>query len=181
MESSQSRWSNRFMTLRQALRILNADWRIRFQSMSRWQDSLGWLQAAPPSTSVPLPQIASDKMRTATAHARRTERAADRLPYSPKCLPQAMALQWSLRSAGIASSLVVAMRKQDAEPPSNSTYTAVEDSEAALVFSVEDRYHAWVQCGDVMLIGQCERSEYRPVFSFENSPKRGPAVIPPLD
>ena len=66
--------------------------------------------------------------------AAQVERAAWRLPLVIKCLPQAMALSWLLRSAGIPHTLVFAAR-----PPGHR--------------DGHDDLHAWVEVADRIVLG----------------------------
>ena len=66
--------------------------------------------------------------------ARHVERAAARLPFPSKCLPQAMALSWMLRRRGIAHTLIFAVR-----PPE--------------MRGAADALHAWVEVAGKRLIG----------------------------
>lgn len=61
-------------------------------------------------------------------------RAAQRLPFRVKCLPQAMALSWQLRRRGFAHTIVFAAR-----PP------GARDEDDAL--------HAWVESGAKVILG----------------------------
>lgn len=135
--------------------------------MAAWQHSLGAVNSS--VFELPEGSLSADEhtLQRAKQCARRVERAAFRLLYEPRCLPKAMALQWSLRRRGIASRLVVAMRKQ---------YQVNGEAEIANLFEDEDRFHAWVEIGEAMLIGHCERSEYRPIFAFDLLPIIDPAA-----
>ena len=62
------------------------------------------------------------------------ERAAWRLPLTIKCLPQSMALSWLLRRAGLAHSVVIAVR-----PPGHR--------------DGRDDLHAWVEVGPQIVLG----------------------------
>lgn len=156
--ASESALSLRFGTIRQMGRILKAEGLIRFRPMSRWRESLGKVSTQDLAQGYPADSASEETLREASRHVRRTERAIRRLPYHPKCLPQAMALHWSLKSAGIPSRLIIAMQRE---------LKAEQDSSSALALNGEDRYHAWVELGDAMLIGQCDRKSYRPVLGFE--------------
>lgn len=87
---------------------------------------------------------------TALASARRVERAAYRLPGESRCLPKAIALHWMLRRGGMPSRIVVAVHRHDR--------------------SADHAYHAWVEHAGRMLIGACDRDEYRSVMTFEHRP-----------
>jgi hypothetical protein len=71
------------------------------------------------------------------------ERAAARLPFATKCLPHAMALCWLLRGAGIPYVLKIAARPaavRHTDPPTSLS-------------GGEDTLHAWVESGNVTVIG----------------------------
>lgn len=63
------------------------------------------------------------------------ERAAWRLPFTVKCLPQAMALSWQLRRRSIDHNLVLAVR-----PPA--------------MRGGDDALHAWVECDGHIVLGE---------------------------
>jgi hypothetical protein len=63
------------------------------------------------------------------------EWAAQRLPFSSKCLPRAMALSWLLRAKGISHEVVFAVR-----PAGQRT--------------AEEALHAWVEIDGQILIGE---------------------------
>lgn len=109
------------------------------------------MSGSPVATQIPEspPAEAFDGPRH--AHARLlagcVERAAERLPGTSKCLPKAVALQVLLRLAGIPSRLVIAFHVTDRTGP--------------------DAYHAWTEvCGE-MLVGECNRAEYRSIMTFD--------------
>jgi hypothetical protein len=113
---------------------------IRVVRLSRWRSTLGSLAKCPadPGAYTPDPE--------ARVLAAVVERAADRFPFAPKCLPRAVALQWRLRLAGIPSDLVIAFHAVDR--------------------SGEDGFHAWVEHGGEIVIGQCDRPVYQPVMTL---------------
>ncbi len=76
----------------------------------------------------------------------RVERAAVRLPGVSKCLPKAIALQWLLDREAIGSQVAIAIHSTERE--------------------AAHAYHAWLECGGEMLIGQCNRDEYRIVLTL---------------
>ncbi|WP_074428271.1 lasso peptide biosynthesis B2 protein [Tsuneonella dongtanensis] len=125
------------------IRLLVAMALVQWIPLGRWGWSLG---SATPSATTPLPQLTVIDPDT-RAMARRIERAAWRLPFTVKCLPQAMVLQWWLKRTGRGGSLVIAVHANDRESG--------------------DCWHAWVEQGGVILIGDCERSEYRPLVAFQ--------------
>lgn len=141
-----SLWSLRLQTLRAALLLLRAKFLIRFVPMARWHGSLGQVADEAHGRAGDSAQIQPAVLAIARAQARRVERAAARFPIEPSCLAKAMALQWLLASTGLGTTLVIAMQHGDR--------------------SAEHGWHAWVELGDTMLIGQCERACYRRVLCF---------------
>lgn len=116
---------------------------VRFVPLKLFRASLGEMQDGSQSGK---DQGSIRKLELAQVMASRVERAALRLPGESKCLPQAIALQWSLRLKGPSSRLVLAIHRSDR-------------------FS-RHAYHAWVEHDGCILIGHCDRSEYRPVMAF---------------
>ncbi len=62
------------------------------------------------------------------------ERAAWRLPFALKCLPQAMVLSWQLRRRGLRHRIVFAVRPPGAR-------------------GGDDTLHAWIECGGQVVLG----------------------------
>jgi aryl-alcohol dehydrogenase-like predicted oxidoreductase len=93
----------------------------------RWRNSLGAARSSGGTDS-------SDVLATGRRLAAHVEWAAVRLPFSTKCLPQAMALSWMLRRKAIDHQLVLAAR------PAH-----LRDSADAL--------HAWVELHGEKIIG----------------------------
>lgn len=93
---------------------------------------------------------AGDRPRAAWSQlagtARLVERAATKLPGVTKCLPRAIVVQWLLRSKGIDSILVIAVHANDR--------------------SKEHGFHAWVEHRGNVVIGDCDRTEYRPIMAY---------------
>lgn len=141
-----SLWSLRLQTVRAALLLLRAQLLIRFVAMARWHGSLGQVVDEAQAGAGDGTQNDPAVLATAHAHARRVERAAARFPKAPSCLAQAMALQWLLAPKGFGTRLVIAMQHGDR--------------------SAAHGWHAWVELGDVMLIGQCDAARYRRVLCF---------------
>ena len=92
--------------------------------LGRWRNMLGASTEADPD----------DRARRARQLAGAVDRAADRLPFTTKCLPRAVALSWLLRRRGMHHALVIAVR-----PPH------LRDAPDAL--------HAWVEIGGAKIIG----------------------------
>ncbi len=137
-------WRSRLATLRAMFWLALARVLVRFASLRRIGESLGGKTNA---TSIQTSQVAD--ANTARRLATHVDRAALRLPGESKCLPKAIALQWMLRRARLPSRLVVAVHHRDREGP--------------------HAYHAWVEQGEHMLIGQCDRTDYRSVMVFEQA------------
>ncbi|MEP5936802.1 MAG: lasso peptide biosynthesis B2 protein [Erythrobacter sp.] len=141
-------WSLRVQTLKAAFLIARAQWLIRRSPMKNWRGSLGTLIE---QDALACPQsIPEFEMRAAAAVARRVTRAAQRFPLEPKCLPQAMALQWALAAEKTPSRLIIAMQ--------NDAPVAMDEDGHA--------FHAWVELGGQFLIGACDRTQYRTVLAF---------------
>ena len=137
--------------------IARAQWLIRRSPMSQWRRTLGELVEqgeAEVGWHAQSQSVADGDLRHAAAWARRVERASKRFPTEPKCLPQAMALQWLLAKSEYPSILMIAMQRDD---------NAADDAR-------EHDFHAWVELGGHMLIGAVDRSHYRPVLSFAHPP-----------
>ena len=102
-----------------AARLLIAALPFRF-----WRERLGGrASAAQPADAEAARRLAAQ-----------VERAAWRLPLVVKCLPQAMALSWLLRAAGMPHTLVFAVR-----PPGHRDGS--------------DDLHAWVEVADRIVLG----------------------------
>lgn len=78
--------------------------------------------------------------------ARAVDRAALRLPGQSKCLPRAMALHWMLARRGRGAQLVIAVLPGAAR-------------------GGLDDLHAWVECGEEILIGALDQP-FRPLVRF---------------
>jgi aryl-alcohol dehydrogenase-like predicted oxidoreductase len=96
---------------------------VRLVPFRRWSKSLGRIGPVAPSAP-------AEARRAAGA----VERAAWRLPFRAKCLPQAMALSWLLRRRGIGHAVVIAVRPAQ-----------LRDSPDAL--------HAWLEVDGEKIIG----------------------------
>lgn len=132
---------------------------VRFVPFNVWRRSLG-VVIDPTSADFPTGadlsgdalafphQPASDDatLRHAMLLGRLVDRAAEKLPGISKCLPRAAALQWMLRSTRIPSSLVIAFSLKDRSGP--------------------DAFHAWTEVRGQMLVGQCDRLDYRPIMAL---------------
>lgn len=162
--NANSVWHSRKITLRAATLILKAESLIRRAPMEAWRDSLGEVEMADGDAVLAgqlAPTRASDEeLRLGHSRARNVMRAAEHLPYSPKCLPQAMALQWLLKSERLPSALIIARLRGQGDTQSQAGTVAGQ---------VQDAFHAWVELGNAMLIGHCEKADYRPIMAFRNT------------
>lgn len=141
-------WQGRLCTAVAMAQLLFAMMLVRWVPMRKWRGWLGSLSDAPPA---PLHPAKPAVLKSAYGHVWHVLRAASHLPVTVKCLPQAMVLQWQLRRRNIGSQLVIAMLKAG-------------HSAAA------DPYHAWVELDGVILLGNCERSDYAVLMTLSNQP-----------
>jgi len=96
---------------------------VRFARFAVWRSRLGWPGTANPEQGL-----------LARSLARHVERAAGRLPGISKCLPQAMALSWMLRTRHIPHRVALMVRPEAAR-------------------GGEDDLHAMVRCGEDIVLG----------------------------
>ena len=99
-EAWNGRWLAWNRTLRAMLLLVAARLLVAAVPFRVWR---GWLGKP---TGPPVSADAAAARRLAG----QVERAAWRLPFMVKCLPQAMALSWLLRHAGMTHTLVFAAR-----------------------------------------------------------------------
>ncbi len=104
--------------------LLLARLAIGFVALPRWRGRIGLAGQPDPAKQTEAQKLA--------AHVRR---AAARLPVAGKCLPQALALGWMLRRRGVPHRLVLAARPAKAREG-------------------RDDLHAWIECGDIVVLGQ---------------------------
>ena len=149
-------WWQRASTLRAMAYLVLARAIVRFLPLQLYRQSLGLLsegrQASAVSTRDPVPTEMQKRL------ARRVARASTRLPGESRCFPQAIALHWMLRRIGEEGELVVTIhRTQRLEKHS---------------------YHAWLEAGGVMLLGDCERDDYQELmrFTFDQRTEREPSL-----
>lgn len=145
MATTPSLATRRWQTLRAAALLVVARLLVRWLPLSSWRASLGDLVEGDEASD--LPALAQAQLAQARALARRVDRAVMRLPGRSKCLPQAVALHWLLRSEAIASRLVIAIHRHDR--------------------AGDHAYHAWVECGGEIVIGLCDRESYSSVARFD--------------
>ncbi len=151
------RWRMRWLLGRALVFLVLARALVRFVPFSTWRSSLGAVVQPTGSdalgqTIILHPQPACDEatLRHAMQLGRLVDRAAEKLPGTSKCLPRAAALQWLLLGKRIPSSLVIAFRLGDRSGP--------------------DGYHAWTEAFGEMLVGHCNRSDYRPIMALCQPP-----------
>lgn len=94
-----------------------------------------WRRLLGPVTTAAPGRLASDQDRLL---AKAVERASQRLPGQSKCLPRAVALHWMLRRRHRPGQLVIAV------------LPGVQRGGL-------DDLHAWVACGDEILIGALDQ------------------------
>lgn len=111
--------------MRAAALLCLAKMLVALVPLRMWRSSLG------PGTTG---QRRAGDLPRARQEAHHVMRAASRLPFSVKCLPQAMALSWILRRAQIPHAVAIAAR-----PPGQ------RDGEDAL--------HAWVDVMECKVVG----------------------------
>ena len=137
-------WKQRLATLQAMTFLAAARTMIRLLPLRSYRWMLGSLQASAlsgePHPGHSTPSEASFRL------ARRIERAAMRLPGESKCLAKAMALHWMLRHSGESGQLVIAIHRSERDAP--------------------HAYHAWLESGGAMLVGACDRTEYRELMRF---------------
>ena len=147
-----SRLVLRLYVLRAMLLLSFARLLVRGVALRRWRSTLGnrgqVLAACPGSAADRWPRI--------KLHVRCVERAAGYLPGESRCLPKAMAVQWLLGGERIPSTLVMAAHARDR--------------------TAAHAYHAWVEYAGDIVIGHCERSDYRVMAAFSHG--GSPAIAP---
>lgn len=149
-------WWQRALTLRAMAYLALARAMVRFLPLRFYRQSLGFLsegrQASAVSTRDPMPTEKQKRL------ARRVARAAMRLPGESRCLAQAIALHWMLRRIGEEGELVVAIHRTER--------------------LAKHSYHAWLETGGVMLVGDCERDDYQELmrFTFDQRTEREPSL-----
>lgn len=117
-------WTARLRTARAIGLLCMAMLLVALVPFRLWRSTLG-------STQAPGERDDPATVRLLSAH---IQRAASRLPFTVKCLPQAMALSWQLRRRGLRHRIIFAVR-----PPGERG-----DS---------DSLHAWIECGEAVVLG----------------------------
>lgn len=117
-------WSARLRTGRAIALLIAACLLVALVPFRLWR---GWLGPAKGRD-----QIAD--LAAARRLASHVGRAAWRMPFAVKCLPQAMALSWQLRRRRFAHRIVFVLR-----PPH--------------LRGQADALHAWIACGDEIVLG----------------------------
>jgi hypothetical protein len=121
-------WRLRGRTLRAMILLCRAKLLIACVPLYIWRRSLGF---EPPAGSLSPVEPARREARRLAVH---VVRAAARLPFEVKCLPQAMALSTLLRTVRTAHTLVIVAR------PSAAAASG-------------DRLHAWIDLAGERVIG----------------------------
>jgi hypothetical protein len=136
-------WRARRLTLEAMALLALARLLIAAVRFARWRIWLGDV-AGPPDT-VPAERLDH-------YYARVVERAANRLPFTTKCLPRAIALHWMLHRRGRDAALVIAALSGETR-------------------GTRDDLHAWVERGGEILIGETDRPYHR-LARFAFAPRR---------
>ncbi|MBV1918786.1 MAG: lasso peptide biosynthesis B2 protein [Sphingomonadaceae bacterium] len=121
-------WRQRGRTAKAMVLLCLARLLVSLAPLRRWRSSLGYGDGSDVGRHDDAALVCAGRL------ARHVERAAWRLPFEAKCLPQAMALSWLLRAQGIGHHVVIAVKP-----------AAVRHEEHGL--------HAWVEMRDIKLIG----------------------------
>lgn len=148
-----ARWRNRIAVIEAAFLLILAKFLVRFVRLGAWRMTLGGLINQKTSADEAIEaQPSADPIIHAesTRIARCVYRAVGRLPGRTKCLPQAVALQWMLKRRSISSRLVIAALKTPETPDA-------------------DPFHAWVERGEIMLIGICDKQMYEAIMTFSSA------------
>ena len=124
---------------------------VHWVPLPRWRGTLGSIiesdalpQCRPPHVG-PWSGVQSDCWWLA----RRIDAIADCFPFTIKCLPRAIVLQWISRREQIDVTLILA------------TVRGHGQSEATI-----DRFHAWVECQGKIMIGICNPAHYAPFLAI---------------
>lgn len=133
-----SLWSNRRAVAEAAGLLMIAHILVKTVSLGRLRSLLAARAAVPAN--------AAYDARAARMVGRRVDRAAMRLPLRTKCLARAVTTFWLLARRRLAARLVIAVHRHDR--------------------SGEHAFHAWVEHGDEIVIGHCDRGEYAAVMTL---------------
>jgi hypothetical protein len=138
----KANWSWRAHVAASVILLIVARLLVRHVRLSHWRATLG--KITPTSDIVSTSAPSGRAPRAARLLASAVERGAELLPFDSKCLPRAAALQWLLRASRMPSHLVIAF------------HAAERDQEHG--------FHAWVEQDGHILIGACDRLQYRPAM-----------------
>lgn len=128
-------WRLRALTLQAIVLLCMAHLMVQLLPYRYWRKTLGQRATG---GDCPAGPGAAGPARCAAAH---VERAAARLPFPTKCLPQAMALCWLLRAADIAyvfkiAARPAALRRIGQGPDNNSLHAWVETEGTTVIGSL---------------------------------------------
>lgn len=123
-------WKGRLRTASAMLVLGIAQFTVSFVPFHRWRGSLGTKNRGGSEGRLESSAVEAGR-RTAAI----VERAAERLPFTTKCLPRAVALSWLLQRHALAHSVIFAVR------PSHLRHSA-------------DALHAWVEVNGAKIIGE---------------------------
>lgn len=133
-------WAARLRTVRAAALLCLARALIALVPFRLWRQHLGG-----PGRTDPGAGLAADsapdpaELHRLAAH---VARAAQRMPFTVKCLPQAMALSWQLRRRRLAHTVVFAARPPGARAGDDALHAWVE-SEARVILG--DLPGPWIE------------------------------------
>lgn len=138
-------WQQRLSTLRAMTYLATARALVRLFPFAWYRWTVGAPSAGPIADEADqsFPPSPGDPAQLA----RRIERAAMRLPGESKCLAKAIALQWMLRRIGQPGLIVIAVHRRER--------------------IARHAYHAWLDHDGAMLVGSCDRADYREVMRFD--------------
>lgn len=125
-EARPGTWRWRLLVAEAMACLIAARTLIGLVRFDRWRALLGEPLGEGKTRAVPS--------EAASILARAVQRGADRLPFTAKCLPRAVALHWMLRRRGLPSELVITVLDPQRRGES-------------------DAVHAWVEAGGTILIG----------------------------
>lgn len=144
------------LLLRAGLELARAQRLVRRCPFPRLAEGLGTVE---PAGDLPTPpSIGAGGRRQALDIAWAIAQWAQRWPWPPTCLMQALAARRLADRAGLPSLLVFGVRgSQAADSPVPAGVGA----------------HAWLCCGDLVLTGASEAALHRPIALYRSNPQVG--------
>ena len=126
---------------------------VVFVRLRRWRHRVSTISIA--QERAPVPDLAWKVSWV-------VRRVAEAVPFTAVCLQQAIAAQWMLRWRGVASQLMVGVRRE-----SEASRAAAESGPPRRL-----SYHAWLQIGGECVIGCKEVGTYTAFPPFETAGQR---------